>query len=125
MVNGIIAVTVNLTLNALLIPRYGILGAATASSIAISLWPLMRLIEVWWLLKCWPFTLRTALIAGSAIAGGLGVHTLTLGQGLGLRTAATVGLVAVWAAMIWMFGRTPEDKVVTDIIRDRVAKLRR
>ncbi len=124
MVNGVIAVTVNLTLNYMLIPRYGILGAAAASSIAISLWPLMRLVEVWWLMRCWPFTLRTALIAGSAIAGGLGVHQATAGLGLWERGAATAGLILLWAAGVWGLGRTPEDQVVYDTVRARVAKLR-
>jgi O-antigen/teichoic acid export membrane protein len=124
MVNGIIAVTVNLTLNYLLIPRYGILGAATASSIAISLWPLMRLVEVWWLMKCWPFTLRTALIAGSAIAGGLGIHQLTIDLGLWERGAATAGLIVVWGAVVWVLGRTPEDQMVYDTVRARLARLR-
>jgi O-antigen/teichoic acid export membrane protein len=124
MVNGIIAVAVNLTLNSMLIPEYGILGAATASSIAISLWPLMRLVEVWWLMKCWPFTLRTGLIAGTAIAGGLAVHRLTLQTDLLGRCGATAALVLAWAAVVWFIGRTPEDQVVYDAVRSRVARLR-
>jgi O-antigen/teichoic acid export membrane protein len=124
MVNGIIAVAVNLTLNSILIPRYGILGAATASSIAISLWPLMRLFEVRWLLGCWPFTIRTGLIGGSAIIGGLLVHEWTLHLGLLGRCASTAGLIVVWASVVWLIGRTPEDQVVFDVVRAKIAKLR-
>jgi O-antigen/teichoic acid export membrane protein len=124
MINGIIAVIVNLTLNSILIPKYGILGAATASSIAISLWPLMRLIEVWWLMKCWPFTFRTGLIAGSAIAGGLAIHDLTAGMDLLARSGACAGLVLAWATLVLLLGRTPEDQVVYDTVRAKINRMR-
>ena len=122
MINGVIAVIINLALNSWLIPKYGIVGAAMASSVAISLWPIMRLVEVWWLMKCWPFTLRTLLIAGTAIAGGLGVNALTEQLDLLSRCGATAGLIVVWASGVWLLGRTPEDTLVYDIVR---AKLRR
>lgn len=122
MINGIIAVLINLTLNSWLIPKYGIIGAAMASSAAISLWPLMRLFEVLLLMKCWPFTWRTALIAGSAIGGGLGVSTLTSGMDLLSRCGATAALIVSWAAVVWMLGRTPEDQVVYDTVRAKLGR---
>jgi O-antigen/teichoic acid export membrane protein len=122
MVNGIIAVIVNLTLNSILIPKYGLMGAAMASSIAISVWPLMRLIEVWWLMKCWPFSLRTALIAGTAIAGGLTLSELNQGLDLLARCGSTAALICVWSAGVWFFGRTPEDQVVYDAFRAKVLR---
>ena len=122
MINGIIAVIINLALNSWLIPKYGIVGAAMASSAAISLWPIMRLVEVWWLMKCWPFTLRTLLIAGTAIAGGLGVSAMTEQLDLLSRCGATAGLILVWAGGVWLLGRTPEDTLVYDTVR---AKLKR
>jgi len=124
MVNGIIAVAVNLTLNYLLIPEYGILGAATASCVAISLWPLLRLIEVWWLMRCFPFTWRTALVAGSAIAGGVAIHTTMGDAGLWVRIAATSSLILAWTGLVWMCGRTPEDQVIFDTVRARLGRLR-
>jgi O-antigen/teichoic acid export membrane protein len=124
MVNGIIAVAVNLTLNSILIPKYGLIGAATGSSIAISLWPLMRLFEVRWLLGCWPFTIRTGFIGGSAIIGGLLVHDWTAHMGLVARCGATGALILGWGALVWFAGRTPEDQVVFDVVRAKVAKLR-
>ena len=124
MANGIIAVTVNLTLNSILIPKYGIIGAATASSISISLWPLMRLFEVRWLLGCWPFTIRTGLIGGSAIIGGLLVHDWTAQMDLLARCGATGALIVVWGGIVWFAGRTQEDQVVFDVVRAKVAKLR-
>ena len=59
LINGLIALALGIALNLLLIPMYGILGAALATAITLAAWGLWRVVEVWHLLRCFPFTVRS------------------------------------------------------------------
>ena len=65
--NGVVAAIVNMGLNYYLIPKYGNLGAAMATSITLIIWSMWRLIEVKWLLNCFPFHKINLLLLGGAI----------------------------------------------------------
>jgi O-antigen/teichoic acid export membrane protein len=69
MKNGMFAALVNITLNAILIPQYGISGAAIASATALATWALLRTIEVRLLIGVNPFSTRLfALLVPFGIA---------------------------------------------------------
>jgi O-antigen/teichoic acid export membrane protein len=64
---------VNTYLNVLLIPRYGITGAAMATAISIMSYNLMKLVFIYRHFKMQPFTLNTLkIIALGFIAYGIG-----------------------------------------------------
>lgn len=65
-INAFVATVLNITLNIILIPRYGILGAAWATLIALSLIAILRVIEARILLSINPFYLKDlkSIIAG-------------------------------------------------------------
>ena len=64
--NSIIVVLINITLNLLWIPQYGIIGAAYATLISMALLGLLRIVEVNHLIKITPFSLKLMkpIIAG-------------------------------------------------------------
>lgn len=118
--NGIVALTVNVALNLLLIPRLGPVGAAIASAVSLSLWAALRVVEGRWLLGCFPFDARTGGLIVAAVAGGIAITAL--GPGLPARMALVGLLLTVWAALAWRFGRTDEDGIVLAQLRARVAQ---
>ena len=69
-------VIVNFILNCLLIPNYGIYGAALATSISISIINLLRLIEVKYLLQLLPFSRKYGRVLTTAALSGGGVWLL-------------------------------------------------
>lgn len=66
----------NILLNGLLIPRYGITGAAIATMVAISLSSLLNLMFLYHHLKVQPFTKQYLYILGSMISSVFVLHLL-------------------------------------------------
>jgi O-antigen/teichoic acid export membrane protein len=105
-VNSLAALTVNVGLGLLLVPRIGITGAAIGWAAGIAVDNLAALVEVWVLLRLHPFGRGWGLAAGQAMLcyGGFGLAAWLLwGATLpGLAAAALAGtgvyLVAVWRA---------------------------
>ena len=120
--NGAAALALNLALNALLIPAGGAPGAALAAALTLSLWSGWRLVEVWHLLRCWPFEWRGGLILGASAAAGLGARALADGLG-GRALGALLALMAV-GAVILAVSRTPEDREVLQRVRQKLGRVR-
>ena len=94
LVNTAVALGLNIGLNLLLIPRYGMEGAAIAWSISILADNLLALAEVWAFLRMQPFGRGYLPAVGLAAAcwGGLGVLARAI---MGPTVAGLVLLVAV------------------------------
>lgn len=91
------ALVVNLTLNILLIPRMGILGAAWAWSASVLVHNLLPLAQVWMHLKLHPFGRHTHVVMLlSAVCFGLGGWSLQ--QWVGSGPGATLSVVAITAS---------------------------
>lgn len=120
--NGIVAAIVNMSLNYWLIPQYGNLGAAIATSTTLIVWSTWRLVEAKWLLKCFPFhTINVALLIGAsslAIVGKILIQDTSMLFRIGITGLSIVILLsfAFWGA------REPEDD---DILRTIKAKFSR
>ena len=69
LMNSIIVVILNVTLNALWIPKYGITGAAWATLISLTTLGIIRSVEIWGILRLHPLSakLLKPLIAGGII----------------------------------------------------------
>ena len=59
--NTVLSVILNIILNIVMIPKYGILGAALATGIALLVRALLIFGEVWWFTKVLPVSLRNIL----------------------------------------------------------------
>jgi O-antigen/teichoic acid export membrane protein len=96
LLNTIVIFGATLGLDWILIPKYGLVGAALAGAVTVILADLMRLVEVWLTLKIHPFSWS---FAKPAVAG-----LLALAVVFALRTA--VGLSSLWIEMVYwaLFG---------------------
>lgn len=115
--------------NLLLIPPFGVVGAAVAalsSTIAINL---IRIVEVRWFARVQPWDLRIwkPLAAGAvAFAAGMGVLEW-LGDDIALLTLLIAALVTgtVYLAVLIMLKLPDEEKLILRQMRSRVSRLRR
>ena len=55
--NSTAGLILNVILNVILIPRRGIIGAAIATLLALTTIGLLRLIQVYWFMRIWPYSL--------------------------------------------------------------------
>lgn len=102
--NNVVALVVNLALNFLLIPAYGILGAAIAWAIAIGVRNVLPLVQVQRGLGLWPGTVASAYVAaGSLMCFGLPAGAAQIA---GFSTVASAVFVAfggvVYVAGMWL-----------------------
>ncbi len=116
----------NVVLNLILIPRWGIMGAAVATAISVAAVHVVRLIQVYVVLKLTPYSVRylKVIIAG-AVAGSVGVwirpalndvHYL-----LSIAVLSTI-MVGVYGGLLWAMGLEQQDRT---LLRDAYAAVRR
>ena len=123
LINGIVATAVGFTLNLLLIPEYGGVGAAWATAITLSAWGLWRVVEVWFLLRCFPFTVRSVGLLLGTIGGMAAVHFTTHDASLPVRLTAVGGLLLTYAIAARKFGYMTEDQEILKRVKDRGRRL--
>jgi O-antigen/teichoic acid export membrane protein len=125
--NTLAALTVNVGLGLVLVPRIGITGAAVGWAAGIAVDNLAALVEVWLLLRLHPFGRGWGLAAGQAVLcyGGFGLAAWLLwGASLvGLGAAAVAG-TGVYLPLIWRARATLELPALVDAIRVRRADRR-
>jgi O-antigen/teichoic acid export membrane protein len=117
-VNATVAVAASLVLNLLLIPPLGLIGAALAALGATLAVNLLRIGQVWYLLRLLPYDRSFAkpLAAGlMALAVGYGVGVLLQGLPPLVQLAAgAAGVVATYAIAIIRLGLTPDDRTILE-----------
>jgi O-antigen/teichoic acid export membrane protein len=102
--------------SALLIPAWGVVGAAVASFVAIVAVNVLSLLEVWWIERLHPYDLSFVKpVAAGALAYLVGV-LLDLGVPVGTQFARAVveGIVVtgVYVGTVWCLGLTEVDRLV-------------
>ncbi|MDG1481108.1 MAG: oligosaccharide flippase family protein [Myxococcota bacterium] len=123
LINGVVATALGFTLNMMLIPKMGSIGAAWATAITLSAWGLWRVVEVWHLLKCFPFTLRSiGLLLGSAAAMAA-VHFTTNDASIATRIIAVSVLLTVYVVTARFFAIMPEDHEILTRVKRRISRL--
>ncbi|NOY26662.1 MAG: flippase [Oligoflexia bacterium] len=125
LINGLVSVAVNVALNWFLIPRMGLEGAALASTISVTIWSVLRVMEARWLLGCWAFDRRVLGALAAAVSAGSAAAWLSNGGDLLVRAGWAGGAVVVFLAFVALAGRTPEDTMVLERVLARIARLRR
>jgi O-antigen/teichoic acid export membrane protein len=127
--NSVIWVALVTVTSILLIPPYGVLGAALASMISTTLVNLLRLVEVWILDRLQPYRadfLKVVAAAGLAFVTGIGLDALMPhGDRLGLVTVYAVVVVAVYLLGLTVFGLHPDDRMLMRRMLHRFAGSRR
>ena len=116
LVNSIIIVLINITLNILWIPEFGIIGAAYATFVSMALLGILRIVEVYYFIKLNPFSLKLLkpIIAGVIMAlvliyikpMVLSLHTI-----VSLIIILLVGLLSFFF-MLWMLKFDDDDREI-------------
>jgi O-antigen/teichoic acid export membrane protein len=104
--NGLMAVLVNVGLDLLLIPRYGIAGAAIGWAAAIGVANLTPLIQLMVVTRLHPFGLGTLTASSLAVVSFAAIPLAAravLGEGAAVSAGAVAAGCAVTAAGLWWF----------------------
>lgn len=123
LLNTIVLFVTGVTLDWLLIPNYGLTGAALAGSLALIVVNLLRVVEVWLTLRIHPFRWSFAkpIVAGLS---GLGVvyvfRTFSHSRVLALDLAHSLLLVVTYITVIYLLKLDREDTLVIDAVRRRI-----
>jgi O-antigen/teichoic acid export membrane protein len=123
LVNGLLAVAVNVTVDLLLIPRYGITGAAIGWAVAIVVTNVMPLAQLAVTVRLQPFG-QAALIAGamSAVSFGavpLGLRAL-LGSGAAVLAGGAIAGCALQAAGLWLLRERLQLPAISRLLGGRI-----
>ncbi len=113
MLNGILSASLNTALNFLIVPKYGILGSAVEGSLAIASVNIIKMVEVYWTLKMFPYSLRYIKPIVSGIAVWI---TLTLlkqvFQGITLLLLGLAVSFAVVFLVLVLLGLFEKDRMI-------------
>jgi O-antigen/teichoic acid export membrane protein len=124
-INTVGMVAVNFFLNLLLIPRFGINGAAVATGVSIASINLIKVLQVRFLYGLQPYTfkyLTGGVAVASASLGCYAVRAALLHQGIGPYATLLLGglaFLAVAAVVFWALGLDEEDKLALLALRRR------
>lgn len=113
MANNVAALVLNVTLNLLLIPRFGLVGAGIAFASSVAFNNLAKALQIWFTMHMHPFNLgfRKACLAGTA-AFGMGLVVREEVDGILASLVAGMGMVVVYFASVFLMGIGPEDRLV-------------
>ncbi|NET59021.1 MAG: oligosaccharide flippase family protein [Symploca sp. SIO2E6] len=118
------SVIVNISLNILLIPRWGLMGAAIATGISISGVHLWRMWQVKLVLAVQPFNWSYCKIIGAgAIAGlsGFAVHAWLTPMPSLVSVVVTAGaIVVVYATLLLAMGLEEADRMILEEVQKRL-----
>jgi O-antigen/teichoic acid export membrane protein len=126
MVDNIAVLGANVGLNLLLIPRYGMLGAAVAWAVSLVLVNIARVVQVWLLLRMWPFGYGwvKALLAGagSLVIGAVVARTFQAPLRLVVGASA---LGVTYLVLVVLLRLTADDRLLLLHLRRVLARSHR
>ncbi len=126
LVNSVVWMVVLLGTSLWLIPRYGILGAATASLIATGVVNLLRVSQVWFLEHLSPYDRSywkpaTAAL-GAYLAGLAMLRFLPIEPSLWSVAAQALAVVGTYLGLTLIFRLAPEDRLVIGRVGRRLGR---
>jgi O-antigen/teichoic acid export membrane protein len=127
LVNTVITTVLILTLNILLIPRWGLVGAATAALIASLTINFLRVSEVFFLFRMIPYdaSFLKPIAAGllAFVVAWATRQLLHTESNLILAALNATLLISVYAGMILALGLSQEDRLVLTRLRKRTGRM--
>jgi O-antigen/teichoic acid export membrane protein len=125
-VNSIVWVAMEIGLSLLLIPRWGVLGAAAATAISVAVINIVRVVEVAVLDRLQPFRMnfwKPLAAAGIAYGVGAGLRTVTDLPTDSLLVPAEAALMGIaYLAVVWMLGISAEDRMILDRVGRKLGR---
>jgi O-antigen/teichoic acid export membrane protein len=124
--NSFVMVGITLGLNLLLIPNWGVVGAATAASLSAVLINMLCLLEVWYLVGMHPYnrTFLKPLLAGLTAGGVAYLFNVNLALPLLLQLALGGAVLwGVYALALVGLGLSPDDIMLVNTVWYRIRQL--
>lgn len=122
LINGLIAAILNILLNLWLIPKYGAIGAAISTATTLALWSLWRLVEIWHLMRCFPFSKASFGIFFVSIGYALGMYPLLIGHSLWIRIPIVTVISAAFFYFSFQFGGEEADVEIKQLFLSKFRK---
>lgn len=127
LLNSVLRLGIYLGLDLLLIPRWGLMGAAVAIMVGEGTVNFLRLIQVYVLFKLLPFNrgFIKPVIAAIVAASGALLLGIWLPAGINLLINAALGsmlLLLIYASITYMLGFSKEEAFMLDGLRNRALK---
>ncbi len=128
LINSIVTVTLNIGLNILLIPTWGLIGAAIAALAANVIVNLLRLGEVFFLLRLQPYSLN---FLKPIFAGGIAMAIVlfiiesftTSANDLVVIIVNVSVLLITYTGLLLLFGLSQEDRMVLSRLKRRTGSI--
>ncbi|MGZ6301133.1 MAG: MATE family efflux transporter [Ktedonobacteraceae bacterium] len=132
--NSLVAIVFNLVLGVILIPRYGAMGVAIATGVALGVLNLMRLLQVYIFLGMTPFRRDTLKPIGagllSAVLTAILIYWLSLTNlnlhllriNLSIELALIPVFVALYMGLLALFRISSEDQIMLDTLRSKLKR---
>jgi O-antigen/teichoic acid export membrane protein len=122
LVNAMVMLVLNVALNFLLIPIYGILGAAMATGVSYAVINIARIVEVYKLLRMHPYdtNYHKLFIAGFAVVS-LSILLFMFNVSRFSWIFSVVILITVYFATLYFLGLEYEDKMIWQTIKRRIS----
>jgi O-antigen/teichoic acid export membrane protein len=126
LVNVLIGLTLHVVLNLLLVPLYGIMGAAWATTLSVAIASVIACLEVYILLRIYPYRpdFLKPVVAGLVSAGAvffLGEYALP-SRGLFSLIALAAVLALVYLGTLLLLGIDKEDRIVLGRLKDMLLR---
>jgi len=132
--NSLTAIVFNIVLGVILVPRFGAMGVAIATGVALSVVNLMRLLQVYAFLKMVPYRWDTlkpiaAALISATLTGGL-IYLLSFSNlslhfarvNLSLELLLIPVFIALYGGLLAVFKLGPEDQMVVDTLRRKLKR---
>ena len=123
--NSIVSLSLNITLSILLIPKFGVVGVATATAISLIVVNILRVTQVFWLFRELPYdiTFIKPVLAGlTALIATWSLKNLLDYSG-GFVAVFYMGLLlAIFGGSIFLLGLSQEDKMILQRLTNRLKR---
>lgn len=126
--NSIIMFALLVILNILLVPRWGIVGAATASALSTVMTNLVCLFEVGYLLHMYPYNLRFLKPFFAGFSAAAATYALLDVIDLSYLVQLLLGCILLWgsyALILVLLGLPEEDRFILELVRSKIDLLLR
>lgn len=127
-INSVVFLLLNMTLNYMLIPRYGIAGAAAATGLSVSVINIIRLIQVYFILKMHPFKLSYFKPCLAGVLAFVMVLLIVKNiEAISMVTAATLSIlfVGLYGIIIYLLKLDVEDEYILQLVFRKLTNFRK
>lgn len=126
LVNTVIWSALVVTLMLLVVPRYGMVGAALVTGGVIAFMNVLKLIQVRWIVGIqpydWTYLKPLAAAAASALVGMAADVGLASTPSVGRAVAVSLLVAATYIGTLWTLRLDDDDRMILDLLRKRLGR---